>query len=66
MAQSLIGYELEAQPDSPWPTAQFLSTMQGLQEELDVPATLFIVGRTLEANVEALKPLVDHPLFDLQ
>jgi len=40
--------------------------MQGLQEELDVPATLFIVGRRLEAGVEALKSLVDHPLFDLQ
>ena len=66
MAQILIGYDVEAQPDSLWPTAQFLSTMQALHEGLDVPATLFIVGQTLEANVEALRPLVDHPLFDLQ
>ena len=31
-----------------------------------MPGTLFVCGRTLVHNVEALEPFVDHPLFDIQ
>lgn len=48
------------------------STRRGLEiirrnhEEAGVPATLFICGRTLVHNLDAIEPFVDHPLFDLQ
>ena len=47
-------------------TAKALDIIRRNHEEHAVPATLFVCGRTLVHNVEALEPFVDHPLFDIQ
>ena len=47
-------------------TGKALQIIRRNHEEHDVPATLFICGRTLVHNVDALEPFVDHPLFDIQ
>ena len=60
----LIGYDVES--GNPSVTGPFLRRMQEIHEATGVPASLFLVGRTVERNVDVLKPLADHPLFDLQ
>ncbi len=47
-------------------TGRALQVIRRNHEEHDVPGTLFVCGRTLVHNVEALEPFVDHPLFDIQ
>ena len=64
MATFFIGYDVE-HPD-PVVTRQFLQTARSLHEELGIPCTLFVVGRTLRQSPEAFRELVGHPLFDLQ
>jgi peptidoglycan/xylan/chitin deacetylase (PgdA/CDA1 family) len=60
----LIGYDVESpQPDV---TQRFLRAALSLHTDLDVPATFFLVGRTVVANVDSLRPFAAHPLFDLQ
>jgi hypothetical protein len=60
----LIGYDVES--GNPDVTRPFLRRLQEIHETTGVPATLFLCGRTVERNVEALCPLAGHPLFDLQ
>ncbi len=64
MSVLLIGYDVESTKLDI--TAEFLRKADALHQELDAPATLFIVGRTLEANRTEFGRLVQHPLFDLQ
>ncbi len=64
MATFFIGYDVE-HPD-PAVTRQFLQTARTIHEELGIPCTLFVVGRTLRQSPEAFRELVGHPLFDLQ
>ena len=64
MATFLIGYDVE-DPD-PRVTRNFLVAARGVHEELDVPASFFIVGRTLRQSPEQFARFVEHPLFDLQ
>jgi peptidoglycan/xylan/chitin deacetylase (PgdA/CDA1 family) len=60
----LIGYDVEsANPDV---TRPFVRRAQQIHEETGVPATFFFCGRTIEKNVDALRPLAAHPLFDFQ
>jgi peptidoglycan/xylan/chitin deacetylase (PgdA/CDA1 family) len=47
-------------------TGRALEVIRRNHEEHEVPGTLFVCGRTLVHNVEALEPLVGHPLFDIQ
>jgi peptidoglycan/xylan/chitin deacetylase (PgdA/CDA1 family) len=47
-------------------TAKALDIIRRNHEEHAVPGTLFVCGRTLVHNVEALEPFVAHPLFDIQ
>ena len=47
-------------------TRKFLKSMLKVHEKYEVPATLFVVGKTLEQNIEQFKELVDHPLIDFQ
>jgi peptidoglycan/xylan/chitin deacetylase (PgdA/CDA1 family) len=47
-------------------TGKALQVIRRNHEEHNVPGTLFICGRTLVHNLEALEPFVDHPLFDIQ
>lgn len=64
MATFLFGYDVEhLDPDV---TRPFLKRAAELHREYGVPATLFVLGQTLERNVDALGALVDDPLFDIQ
>jgi peptidoglycan/xylan/chitin deacetylase (PgdA/CDA1 family) len=47
-------------------TAKALEVIRRNHETYDVPATLFVCGRTLVHNVSVLEQIVDHPLFDIQ
>jgi hypothetical protein len=47
-------------------TGKALDVIRRNHEEHEAPGTLFVCGRTLVHNVEALEPFVDHPLFDIQ
>src|SRR5690348_7221841 len=60
----LIGYDVESA--NPEVTRPFLRRMQEIHERTGVPATLFLCGRTVERNVDALRPLASHSLFDFQ
>ena len=60
----LIGYDVEHADRQI--TGQFLRTVVGAHDTLGVPATLFVVGRTLEANREQFRSMAQHPLFDIQ
>lgn len=64
MAYLLIGYDVEHR--DPAVTRPFLKRMRELHEKLNIPASLFIVGKTLEHSPDAFRELVGHPLFDLQ
>src|SRR6266542_5499542 len=60
----MIGYDVES--GNPDVTRPFLIRAQQIHEETGVPATFFLCGRTIEKNVEALRPLAAHPLFSFQ
>lgn len=82
MATVLIGYDVEAcaigeglacigahgmgEAVDRSTTGRALDVIRRNHEQHDVPGTLFVCGRTLVHNVEALEPFVDHPLFDIQ
>ena len=82
MATLLVGYDVEAfaigeglarlgdhgfshalEPDS---TEAAMEVILSNHERFDVPATLFVCGRTLVHNVGLFKDLVNHPLMDIQ
>src|SRR5687767_11689297 len=60
----LIGYDVEA--GNPDVTRRFLRRVVEIHEGTGVPATFFLCGRTIERNLEELRPLAEHPLFDFQ
>jgi peptidoglycan/xylan/chitin deacetylase (PgdA/CDA1 family) len=64
MSTFFIGYDIES-PD-PAVTRSFLQTMRALHEDLDVPCTLFVVGKTLRQSPDEFRALLGHPLIDLQ
>lgn len=64
MPTFLLGYDVES--NNPAVTGTFLATMQALHRDLQAPASLFLVGKTVEHSVAALRPLTADPLFDLQ
>ena len=64
MSTLLIGYDVEYR--DPAVTGQFLKVARRVHEDLSVPCSLFIVGRTLRLNAADFVSLVGHPLFDLQ
>ena len=47
-------------------TGRALAVIRRNHEDHNVAGTLFVCGRTLVHNVEALEPFVGHPLFDIQ
>lgn len=61
----LIGYDVEAAADNPI-TGPFLTRARAIHDALGVPATLFIIGQTLERWVPAFQTIARDPLFDLQ
>ena len=64
MPTFLLGYDVES--NNPSVTGSFLETMQALHRDLQSPASLFLVGKTVEQNVDTLRPLAADSLFDLQ
>lgn len=64
MPTFLLGYDVES--NNPEITSTFLATMQALHRDLAAPASLFLVGRTVMQNADALHPVAADPLFDLQ
>jgi peptidoglycan/xylan/chitin deacetylase (PgdA/CDA1 family) len=65
MGTLLIGYDVEWRGDGDV-TPQFLERAQSLHNRLGVPATLFVVGQTLERWVPQFQAIAEDPLFDLQ
>lgn len=77
MAKILIGYDVEIMDKRfDWhdqnisrnsiSTAHFLKRARRLHEKLSVPCTLFVVGKTLEENLDLFKSIKDSPMIDLQ
>src|SRR5215218_7542528 len=65
MGTMLIGYDVEWHGEGDV-TPRFLAQVQLLHDRLGVPATLFVVGQTLERWVPQFEAIADDPLFDIQ
>ena len=65
MGTLLIGYDVEWRGDGDV-TPRFLEQARSLHDRLGVPATLFIVGQTLERWLPEFMAIAEDPLFDLQ
>ncbi len=65
MGTMLIGYDVEAQQAEDV-TLHFLRRVRELHNRLGVPATLFIVGQTLQQLIPEFQAIAADPLFDLQ
>jgi peptidoglycan/xylan/chitin deacetylase (PgdA/CDA1 family) len=63
-ATFLIGYDVESK--DPVLTRAFLETARRVHEELELPCSLFVAGRTLRHSPAAFAALLGHPLFDLE
>jgi peptidoglycan/xylan/chitin deacetylase (PgdA/CDA1 family) len=61
----LIGYDVEWRgPDPITPT--FLTRARALHDALGAPATMFVVGQTLEQWIPEFQAVATDPLFDMQ
>jgi peptidoglycan/xylan/chitin deacetylase (PgdA/CDA1 family) len=56
-------YRAALDPDS---TRRGVALLKQLHEELDAPCTFFLCGRTLLHALDAIEPLAESPLFDIQ
>ena len=56
-------YRAALDPDS---TRRGVGLLARLHEELEAPCTFFLCGRTLLHALDAIEPLADSPLFDIQ
>ena len=65
MGTFLIGYDVEWRGDDEV-TPHFLAQARSLHNRLGIPATLFIVGQTLERWIPQFQAIAQDPLFDLQ
>jgi peptidoglycan/xylan/chitin deacetylase (PgdA/CDA1 family) len=65
MGTMLIGYDVEWLGEGDV-TPRFLEQARSLHNQLGVPATLFVVGQTLERWVPQFQSIADDPLFDIQ
>ena len=65
MGTLLIGYDVEWRGDDEV-TPYFLEQARSLHDRLGIPATLFIVGQTLERWIPQFQASAQDPLFDLQ
>ena len=82
MSVLLVGYDVESfaigeglarigdhgfrEATEPASTGTALDIIRRNHERYDLPATLFVCGRTLVHSVDVFKPFVDHHLFDIQ
>src|SRR5215203_4484018 len=65
MGTLLIGYDVEWLGEGDV-TPRFLEQARSLHNQLGVPATLFVVGQTLERWVPQFQAIAGDPLFDIQ
>ena len=65
MGTMLIGYDVEWLGEGDV-TPHFLAQARSLHNHLGAPATLFVVGQTLEWWLAQFQALADDPLFDIQ
>lgn len=65
MGTLLLGYDVEWRGDGDV-TPRFLEQVQSLHNRLGVPATLFVVGQTLERWAPQFQRIAQDPLFDIQ
>lgn len=65
MATILVGYDTE-RFEEPEVTAHFLRIMPQLHSDLQIPCTLFLLGKVVELHAARIRPLTENPLFDLQ
>jgi peptidoglycan/xylan/chitin deacetylase (PgdA/CDA1 family) len=65
MGTFLIGYDVEYNGTEDV-TVSFLERAAAVHNEVGVPATLFIVGRTLKRWISQFRAIATDPLFDLQ
>lgn len=63
ITQSLIGYTIEKSSD-PKITRAFLNNVWDYHTANDLPATLFALGKSVEANKDDLKRFAQNKLFD--
>ncbi len=64
MATLLIGYDVEAQESEI--TERFLKKAGEVHRTLKVPCTMFLVGKTLEKNINNCQDLTKNELIDFQ
>jgi peptidoglycan/xylan/chitin deacetylase (PgdA/CDA1 family) len=65
MGTMLIGYDVEWRGEGDV-TPRFLKQAWSLHNRLGAPATLFVVGQTLERWVPQFQAIAGDPLFDIQ
>jgi peptidoglycan/xylan/chitin deacetylase (PgdA/CDA1 family) len=65
MGTMLIGYDVEWRGEGDV-TPRFLKQAWSLHNRLGVPATLFVVGQTLERWLPQFQAIASDPLFDIQ
>jgi peptidoglycan/xylan/chitin deacetylase (PgdA/CDA1 family) len=65
MGTMLIGYDVEWRDEGDV-TPRFLQQARSLHNRLGVPATLFVVGQTLERWLPQFQAIASDPLFDIQ
>ena len=65
MGTLLIGYDVEWRGEGDV-TPRFLEQVRSLHDRLGLPATLFVVGQTLERWVPQFQAISGDPLFDIQ
>jgi peptidoglycan/xylan/chitin deacetylase (PgdA/CDA1 family) len=65
MGTMLVGYDVEWWGEGDV-TPDFLRRTLDLHNRLGIPATLFVVGRTLERHISEFRAAASDPLFDLQ
>ena len=65
MGAMLIGYDVEWRAEGDV-TPRFLEQARSLHDHLGAPATLFVVGQTLERWVPRFQAIAADPLFDIQ
>lgn len=64
MATLLIGYDVEAEESEI--TGRFLKKAGEIHRTLKVPCTMFLVGKTLEKNINSCQDLTKDELIDFQ
>jgi len=66
LAVLLIGYDVECMTPGSDTTKKFLDAALAVHSQHQAPCSLFVVGKTLEFNTDALKSAAESGIFDIQ